>query len=298
VPQEDSLIGDLTAREVTLNTAVLKRNQPLDVLKKEVDDMMTKLGLSHVCDGIIGTLIFRGLSGGQKKRVEISSELIASPAILLLDEPTSGLDSSVAFEVLNLLKELVKASDGKLSVVLSIHQPNSRILALFDHLLLLDQGSSVFFGTLDEASGYFSRLGYDCPPAVTPTDYFLQVSDSNFNYSNYDFVEAYSKSPELEILKTMLSETMSASNSTSTKAIEPASYWLQFYTIVYREYAIAYRDPTLYWFQLVLMLSFGFICGAVFFQLPFGIDANFNNIPGSMLWLTMMNGNIARCCVL
>jgi hypothetical protein len=111
-------------------------------------------------------------------------------------------------------------------------------------------------------------------------------------------VEAYSKSPELVMLKTMLSDTMSCDgvNAVSAiKAIEPAPYWLQFYTIVYREYAIAYRDPMLYWFQLVLMLSFGFVAGAVFFQLPLGIDANFNNIPGGILWLTMMNGDVSFC---
>lgn len=122
-------------------SAVLKRADPADVLKHDVDDLMNKLGLAHVADGIIGTLIFRGLSGGQKKRVEVSTELIASPSVLLLDEPTSGLDSSVAFDVLQEVRSLVKASEGKLSVMLSIHQPNSRILELFDNIILIDQGT-------------------------------------------------------------------------------------------------------------------------------------------------------------
>jgi ABC-type multidrug transport system ATPase subunit len=90
VPQGDSLQGELTTREVTLNTAILKRNEPADVLQHEVNTLMESLGLSHVCDGIIGTALFRGLSGGQKKRAEIACELIATPRILLLDEPTSG----------------------------------------------------------------------------------------------------------------------------------------------------------------------------------------------------------------
>lgn len=113
-------------------------------------------------------LLKRGLSGGQKKRVEISTELIASPAVLLIDEPTSGLDSSIAFEVLSTVRELVvKKSEGKLSVILSIHQPNSKILELFDHLLLLDKGTAYFFGTLPEASEYFKTLGHECPPRNT-----------------------------------------------------------------------------------------------------------------------------------
>jgi ABC-type multidrug transport system ATPase subunit len=80
---------------VTTNTALLKRNEPREKIDKDVDELMNKLGLGSVCDGIIGTLIFRGLSGGQRKRAEIACELIASPAVLLLDEPTSGLDSKV-----------------------------------------------------------------------------------------------------------------------------------------------------------------------------------------------------------
>jgi len=83
--------------------------------------------------------------------VEVISELIASPSILLLDEPTSGLDSSIAFEVMSKIRDLVKASDGKLSVILSVHQPNSALLELFDHLLLLDsdEGSDLR-STLEE----------------------------------------------------------------------------------------------------------------------------------------------------
>lgn len=86
VPQDDSLIGELTAREVTKFTATMKLHEPSLTLDAKVDNLLASLGLSRVADGIIGTLIFRGLSGGQKKRAEIANELIASPNILLLDE--------------------------------------------------------------------------------------------------------------------------------------------------------------------------------------------------------------------
>lgn len=53
---------------------------------------------------IIGTPIQKGLSGGQKRRVSIASQLITSPRILFLDEPTSGLDSVASYEVVQYLK--------------------------------------------------------------------------------------------------------------------------------------------------------------------------------------------------
>ena len=193
VPQDDSLIGDLTAHEVVRTTALLKRTESREVLDSQVTALLTDLGLGHVADTIVGTLIFRGLSGGQKKRAEVATELIASPSILILDEPTSGLDSSVAFEVLSRIRHVVQSSGGDMSVVLSIHQPNSKMLALFDHLLLLEKGRTIFFGTLPEASAHFSSLGCHCPPGATPTDYFLQVSDTKFSFgdSHVNFPQAF-----------------------------------------------------------------------------------------------------------
>ena len=197
VPQVDTLNGELTARETTTNMATLKRNQPLTKIQGDVTDLLEKMGLTHVADGIIGTLIFRGLSGGQKKRAEIAAELIASPSILILDEPTSGLDSSIAFEVVQNIRELAQGSKGMLSVILSIHQPNSRILSLFDHILLLERGSTIFFGSVPQSMEFFSRNGHPCPPAVTPTDYFLQISDSNFSFAKaVDFHRVFEDSPE------------------------------------------------------------------------------------------------------
>jgi ABC-type multidrug transport system ATPase subunit len=58
VPQGDSVIGDLTAREVTTQTALFKRNEPREQIDQDVNELLEKLGLSKVADGIIGTLIF------------------------------------------------------------------------------------------------------------------------------------------------------------------------------------------------------------------------------------------------
>jgi hypothetical protein len=241
------------------------------------------------------------LSGGQKKRAEIAAELIASPAILLLDEPTSGLDSSIAYEVLVAIRSLARASMGKLSIVLSIHQPNSRILSLFDHILLLERGTSSFFGTLQESIAYFSRLGFVCPPSVTPTDYFLQISDSNFSFAEaFNFEEAFNKSPEFEKLQAKLTEygALCASparhqlaKSASVRSLELAKvpFWKKVYVLLYRDYALAYRDPTLYYFQVVLLLSFAFMVGAVFWMLPLEVDGNFNMFPSALLWITLMH---------
>ena len=54
-------------------------------------------------DTIIGDETTRGISGGQRKRVNIGIELASAPLAMFLDEPTSGLDSTAALKVLDLL---------------------------------------------------------------------------------------------------------------------------------------------------------------------------------------------------
>ena len=58
VPQDDSLIGELTAREVTTNAALFKLNEDREHIDKSVSELLENLGLTKVADGIIGTLIF------------------------------------------------------------------------------------------------------------------------------------------------------------------------------------------------------------------------------------------------
>lgn len=72
--------------------------------RHRVDALLASFGLSDQANMIIGTPIQKGLSGGQKRRVSIASQLITSPRILFLDEPTSGLDSVASYEVVQYLK--------------------------------------------------------------------------------------------------------------------------------------------------------------------------------------------------
>ena len=124
-------------------------------------------------------------------------------------------------------------------------------------------GASVYFGTVPESLAYFAGLGYPCPHIVTPTDYFLQISDSNFaSAAHFDFEEAYIESNMYTQLKATLHPTSEANmlttddtNTTNkhTHSHVHTPFWRQFYTLVYREYALAWRDPTLYYLQVCLI---------------------------------------------
>ena len=96
----------------------------------------------------------RGISGGERKRVSIGYELITEPSILLLDEPTSGLDSHNAKQVVHQMR--LEAQRG-LSVVATIHQPSSDIFFMFDRVILLSEGRTIYNGRPEDVRTYFEQ---------------------------------------------------------------------------------------------------------------------------------------------
>jgi hypothetical protein len=121
----------------------------------------------------VGDPLRRGLSGGQRKRLCVAIELLTQPALLFLDEPTSGLDSVTALALITLLKDL--SSSGCCTAVCTIHQPNSKIFALFDSLTILRQGEILYQGSAPGAVHFFAHLGFPCPPYTNPADHLLDV---------------------------------------------------------------------------------------------------------------------------
>ena len=97
VPQDDIVFAELTVRENLIYAGKFKlpKDTPMNNIKDLADEVIADLGLTRVADSRVGDVTKRGVSGGEKKRVNIGLELMAKPSILFLDEPTSGLGKSV-----------------------------------------------------------------------------------------------------------------------------------------------------------------------------------------------------------
>jgi ABC-type oligopeptide transport system ATPase subunit len=54
-----------------------------------VEDVIATMGLTKARDTMIGGEFFRGVSGGERKRVNIANEVLTNPSLIFLDEPTS-----------------------------------------------------------------------------------------------------------------------------------------------------------------------------------------------------------------
>ena len=75
---------------------------------KKVNRIIKDLKLERARDTIIGGQLLKGISGGEKKRVNIGFELISEPQVLFLDEPTSGLDSYTSYIIISQLQRLAE----------------------------------------------------------------------------------------------------------------------------------------------------------------------------------------------
>ncbi len=156
VSQDDLLIEELTVFEnLYYNAKLCFDNLTEEETILRVDNVLRNLGLNEIRDMKVGSPLNKKISGGQRKRLNISLELIREPAIMFLDEPTSGLSSRDSENILDLLKDLT--TKGKLLFIV-IHQPSSDIFKMFDKLIILDTGGFMIYnGNPVESIEYFKR---------------------------------------------------------------------------------------------------------------------------------------------
>ena len=278
VEQEDSLIGSLTVRE-TINFAA-QLALPASVSKQartqRVDELLTAFGLQSQARTIVGTPIRKGISGGQKRRLSVASQLIADPRIIFLDEPTSGLDSAASFEVMRYIKRV--AVQHRLIVVASIHQPSTSTFTLFDKLLLLSQGKTCYFGAREEARDWFSGIGHQVPGYTNPAEFLLDLVNVDFSHDRTTadvrlaaIHTAWSESTMNAAAKS--SPTNAVSNGEQEKAStkHPSTQHRNVLNVsavlLHRSWIKSYRDVIAYGIRIAMYTGLAIMMGTVWLRL-------------------------------
>ncbi len=154
LPQDEIVHPDLTVRESLQYSAKLRlpTDTGADELAATVARALDELGLAEHADTRIGSL-----SGGQRKRVGVATELLSRPSLLFLDEPTTGLDPGLEARMMTLLHELAENSRA---VIVVTHATKS--LGLCQKLVVMGRGGVLCFqGTPDEALEFFGAEDYD-----------------------------------------------------------------------------------------------------------------------------------------
>src|SRR3954467_2291756 len=180
IPQEDAFDEHLTIGE-NLQFAAAIRSPHLsrrDRMRR-LECKLIELGLGERRDAVVGSAVKKTLSGGERKRLNIGLDMIGMSDVYLFDEPTSGLSSKDSEHVI----EIIRSMAHNKIVIVTIHQPSSKLFQMFHKAILLDKGGRlVFFGTPSDMLRYFAEAEHQhqfgaelgaCPSCGTTRPEFI-----------------------------------------------------------------------------------------------------------------------------
>lgn len=266
------MIGILTVRE-TVNFAAKLSLGPAVSNKDRmarVNELIESFGLQRQKDTVVGTPLRKGISGGQKRRLSVASQLVTSPRILFLDEPTSGLDSTSSYEVMNFIRQIAK--QYHLVVIASIHQPSTTTFELFDQLMLLSEGQTCYFGPVSSVNDFFDKIHRPIPMHMNPAEYLLDAVNSDFGSdpsskhggASGSVQDAWESSEENRALAQRCSPastseptTSAAEHITSSNPNVPRTSWI----LLHRNFIKSYRDIIAYGTRVVMYLGLAILMG-------------------------------------
>ncbi|KAG7638776.1 putative white-brown complex protein 30 [Arabidopsis thaliana] len=175
VPQDDVVHGNLTVEENLRFSARCRLSAYMSKADKVliIERVIESLGLQHVRDSLVGTIEKRGISGGQRKRVNVGVEMVMEPSLLILDEPTTGLDSASSQLLLRALRR--EALEG-VNICMVVHQPSYTMYKMFDDMIILAKGGlTVYHGSVKKIEEYFADIGITVPDRVNPPDHYIDI---------------------------------------------------------------------------------------------------------------------------
>jgi len=290
VQQYDSLMATQTVREAIRFSAMLRIPNASKIrpqIEARINDLLARLKISHIADSVIGTHEKGGISGGERKRVDIGIELITNPALLLLDEPTSGLDSNNVDVLLQVLRNV--ADVEKCAILLTIHQVSGRDFMAFDSVLIMtNRGKTAYFGPPAKAVEHCKLSA--SPDAFGPLDNPAEVllkeavvvagkdgeekSSGNMMSNNWDRSPA--RTQLLEQIRTHLdSEERKAKRATVISLTDRPvrACPVQFYYLFQRGLRNLSRDLSLFLLTTFFSVAISVFVGLVFYQID-------DRIPG------------------
>lgn len=243
---------------------------------------MEAFGIQKQAGILVGTPIRKGISGGQKRRVSVASQLITCPKILFLDEPTSGLDSTASYEVMSYAKELARANNVsqpwnqsihsnkicQIIIIASIHQPSTTTFQLFDKLLLLSGGRTCYFGPINhEVETYFAQIGHPVPAHTNPAEFLLDIVSSDFGGAKGQAQERvqqiqndWAASSQSAAVMRLVSERTRESEKAAGGILSPEDIdhpgpFTITAALLHRSWIKSYRDVVAYGIRIVMYLG-------------------------------------------
>uniref|UniRef100_A0A1I8PCP7 ABC transporter domain-containing protein n=2 Tax=Stomoxys calcitrans TaxID=35570 RepID=A0A1I8PCP7_STOCA len=288
IPQNFTMLDLLTVQETLRVSTDLKLPIETTIKQKNkiIKNILEMLNLTHSRHTLV-----THLSGGEHKRLSIGIEMVTNPPIMFFDEPTSGLDSVASYQIISYLRKL--ARDGRV-IVCVVHQPSSRLMQLFDDILVVSRGRILYSGPQNAMLDHFRKSGFNCPQYYNPADYVLEVcsdvdnpdllklvQDNNLRHDNTKFSNTDNGHSENAALLTNSSSLPTHTtvdinssnpiiNAEKTEIIRPkerVSVWRQFVVLLKRSSTSTYRNMLSVRLRIIMHIVVAALLGLVFWQI-------------------------------
>jgi ABC-type multidrug transport system ATPase subunit len=295
VQQEDLFIPSVTPREHLLFHARLRIENSIPVEEKirRVNGLLAELGLKKCADtpiGGVGATVSGNISGGEKKRLSLATELLSRPSVIFADEVTSGLDSHMAETVVAKLRKLAQAGH---TVLATIHQPSSYVFSGFNRVHLLSEGRTAYSGSAEAALEYFSSIGRPLPPLTNPADFYIKILSVGNTAAVLDAWEGSDFSKTLQLERLGSSRMSENRMSVLLKKQDFAAPWqLQFRELMRRTLLSYRRDAVLGRIRFAQALVLGTLVGAIYFHIgksPISLG-NAQSVNGALFYAILNQG--------
>uniref|UniRef100_A0A803KN58 ABC transporter domain-containing protein n=1 Tax=Chenopodium quinoa TaxID=63459 RepID=A0A803KN58_CHEQI len=251
----------------------------------QTDYILKILGLDTCADTMVGDVMRRGISGGQKKRLTTGEMIVGPTKALFMDEITNGLDSSTAFQIVSCIQQLVHITDA--SALIALLQPAPETFDLFDDVILMAEGKIVYHGPRDCVLEFFETCGFRCPKRKGIADFLQEVisqkdqpqywfREEPYGYISVDmFCEKYRVS---QVGRTLYEEILQPPVKTQVDdcAISFFKFSLPrgelFKACMSREFLLMRRNSFVYIFKIIQLVIIALITMTVFIRTRMQVD--------------------------
>jgi ATP-binding cassette subfamily G (WHITE) protein 2 (SNQ2) len=307
LPEEDQHIAALTVRQ-TLRFA-LRMSLPSEVrhsamVEELVQSMARMFGIDQALDTPVGGSFFRGISGGERKRVSIAEVLAAGSSVQCFDNSTRGLDSSTALDFVKALHVLTKVGDR--TTMATLYQAGESLYNYFDKVLVIYEGRQAFFGKVGEARQYFEDLGFVRTKGETTAEFLSHVTDpahrevipgslaANMRTAA-DFAASFKSSPhyaslirEIDDSQSQFQDRPRAANSKGTASFN-LSYPLQIWECLLREIQLVRGQAIIHYGKWIATIILCLTVGSEYFDVSADAQGAFTR-GGLIFFALIVNG--------
>ncbi|GAB9477361.1 Atp-binding protein, partial [Globisporangium polare] len=226
--------------------------------------------------------------------------------VTLMDEISTGLDSAATFDIINTQCSIAKTL--RKTVVIALLQPAPEVFALFDDVMILNDGEVMYHGPREQVVEYFESLGFVCPPGRDVADFLLDLGTKEQRVYEVDVGDKMRNQPRFpgefaEVFRrsSIYGETLSAlvapyrpellDNVVDHMNPTPEfhqTFWENTRELIKRESLVAIRNTPFLAGRAVMTLLMGLLYSTTFYQFdPTRIQVVIGVVFSAVLFLSL-----------